>query len=246
MGDLAGKTAVITGGALGIGQEYARRLAADGANIVVADLADMSETKSLVAGQGVDVLAFRCDVSSPEDVDSLRDAVDGVGGADILIHNAGVYPLEQLADATFESWRRVMSINLDSMFLLCKAFVPTMLERGWGRVVGVSTGMFHDGAPGALPYVASKAGIIGFVRSLAGEVGPHGVTVNAVSPGLVRSHGTSGPSFDGFFDHLTGMQAIKRTGLPADIAGAVAFLVSDDASWITGQTLLVDGGNSRL
>lgn len=244
----AGRTFVITGAALGIGQEYARRLASEGARIVIADLARGDETAYLVEEAGSEALVVRCDVASPESVSELMAAVNGFGGADGLVHNAGIYPMERLSDATFETWRRVMSINLDSIFLLSKAFVPTMVERGWGRVVGIATGMYHDGAPGALPYVASKGGIIGFVRSLAAEVGEHGVTVNALSPGLTRSHGTQVGGHDemGLFELLASVQAIKRNGVPSDLAGALSFLISDDASWMTGQTLLVDGGKARV
>jgi len=139
-----------------------------------------------------------------------------------------------------------MALNLDALFLLSKAFVPTMRERGWGRVVGIGTGMLHDGVPGALAYVASKGGVVGFVRALAGEVGVDGVTVNAIAPGLTHSHGTEveGVAASGLFELLAQAQAIKRNGMPADIAGALSFLVSEDASWMTGQTLLVDGGKA--
>jgi len=244
----AGRTAVITGGALGIGRELARRLAAEGAYIVIADVEPAAETCRLIEREGTGALALRCDVAEPDDVAMLAEAVARFGGADILVHNAALYPKEGLAEATFASWRRVMAVNLDALFLLAKAFVPAMAERGWGRVVGIGTGMLHDGVPGALPYVASKGGVVGFVRALAGEVGAAGVTVNAISPGLTHSHGTAveGVAESGLFELLAQAQAIKRNGMPADIAGALSFLVSDDASWITGQTLLVDGGKAFL
>jgi NAD(P)-dependent dehydrogenase (short-subunit alcohol dehydrogenase family) len=244
----AGRTAVITGAATGLGQAYARRLASEGARVVLADLASADETMEMIEGAAPEPLAFACDVAIEEDVAKLAAAVKDAGGADILVHNAGIYPLQPLAVATFESWRRVMAVNLDSMFLLSKAFVPAMIDRGWGRVVGIATGMLHDGAPGALAYVASKGGIIGFVRSLAAEVGEHGVTVNAISPGLTRTEGSRAveEAVPGLFDQLAQAQAIKRNGTPSDHCGALSFLVSDDAAFITGQTLLIDGGKANI
>lgn len=242
-----GRTALVTGAAVGIGREYARRLAADGARVVCADLNPSDETLELVRAEGSDGLGFQCDVSAPEEVAALREAVERFGGADIVVHNAGVYPLQEFTGMTFESWRRVLAINLDSLFLVAQAFVPTMIERSWGRLIAISSGMVHAGAPIAPHYIASKAGVIGLVRSLAGSLGPHGITVNAVSPGLVESFGTlTGPQRElGLFESIIDVQAIKRTGRPEDLAGMVSFLASDDASWMTGQTVLIDGGAAR-
>ncbi len=122
-----------------------------------------------------------------------------------------------------------------------------MRERGWGRVVGIASGMFHAGAPGSLHYVASKGGVIGFVRALAAEVGVDGVTVNAIAPGLIRSDGTSTGAHDelGLFDLVRAAQSVKRSGVPEDLTGVLSFLVSDEAGFMTGQTLLVDGGAAR-
>ena len=141
----------------------------------------------------------------------------------------------------------MLAINLDSMFLLSQAFLPHMREQGWGRIVGISSAMFHAGSPGSLHYVASKGGIIGFVRALAAEVGPDGVTVNAIAPGLIRSDGTSKGIHDelGLFDMVVAHQAVKRNGLPDDLTGAISFLLSDEAEFITGQTLVIDGGLVR-
>jgi NAD(P)-dependent dehydrogenase (short-subunit alcohol dehydrogenase family) len=242
------RIAIVTGAAAGIGRALACRLAADGAQLVLADIVLADETAGSIEEAGGTALAVECDVSDPESVERLRATVEPRGPAAILVHNAAVYPMGGLAEASFETWRRVMAVNLDSMFLLCKAFVPGMVVAGWGRVIGIATGMFHDGAPGALAYVASKGGVVGVVRSLAAEIGAHGVTVNAVSPGLTRTPGTERAGVEelGLFDYLAQAQAIKRNGAPGDISGAVSFLASDDASWITGQTLLVDGGKANL
>ena len=243
----SGRTAVVTGAALGIGRAYARRIAADGAQVILADVTEANETAELIAGDGGQAVVVACDVSEPDSVAALGSAVTELGGADILVHNAGIYPMRTFDEITFEEWRRVMSVNLDSIFLLTREFLPHMREQGWGRIVGIASGMFHAGAPGSLHYVASKGGVIGFVRSLAAEVGVDGITVNAIAPGLIRSHGTSTGVHDelGLFEMVAQVQAIKRNGLPEDLTGPLSFLLSDEAGFMTGQTLLVDGGMAR-
>ena len=240
-----GRVAFVTGGAAGIGQAYAQRLGEDGAKVAIADIADAGDTLGLVEQAGSEGLGVLCDVSSPEQVrDAAERVFDVFGKVDVLVHNAGIYPIVQFADMTFEEWRQVMSVNLDSMFHVCHEFLPGMRERNWGRVLCIASTTFHAGAPGMSHYVASKGGLIGLVRSLAAEVGTDGVTVNALAPSLVRSKGTiEGPHEElGLFEMLAQAQAIKRTQLPSDLVGALSFLASDEAGFITGQTLVVDGG----
>jgi NAD(P)-dependent dehydrogenase (short-subunit alcohol dehydrogenase family) len=240
-----GRTAVVTGAAAGIGQAYAQRLAEDGAKVVVGDIADGAETVAMIEAAGSEGLAVECDVSSAEDMAALAlAAADRFGAVDILVHNAGIYPICPFDQMTFEDWRKVLSVNLDSMFHACHEFLPGMRERGWGRILCIASTTFHDGTPGMSHYVASKGGLIGFLRSLAAEIGEDGVTINALAPSLVRSKGTiEGPHEElGLFDFVAQGQAIKRTQEPSDLVGAASFLTSDDAAFITGQTLVVDGG----
>ncbi len=242
-----GRTAVVTGAATGIGRAYACSIAAEGAVVVLADLTDAGETQALIEGQGGQATVVRCDVSNPDSIAQMARTVAEAGGADMLVHNAGIYPMRHFEEITFEEWRKVMSVNLDSIFLLTQALLPHMREQRWGRIVGIASGMFHAGAPGSLHYVASKGGVIGFVRSLAAEVGVDGVTVNAIAPGLIRSAGTSTGVHDdlGLFEMVAQASAVKRAGVPEDLTGALNFLLSDQASFMTGQTLLVDGGLAR-
>jgi NAD(P)-dependent dehydrogenase (short-subunit alcohol dehydrogenase family) len=240
-----GKVAVITGAATGIGQAFARGLATRGALVVVADVAPGDETLAAIeADSGRRAVYVRTDVSDPDQVAALRTATGELGGADILVHNAGIYPFTTFDDMTFDEWRRVMSVNLDALFHLSKAFLPAMRARGWGRIVAMSSNTVHLGTGQIAHYVASKAGAIGFVRSLSKEVGVDGITVYAFEPSLTRSTGTLSGRLQELvlFELAAGAQAVKRVEEPEDLVGALCFLTSDDAAFITGQTLLVDGG----
>ncbi len=238
---------MVTGGAAGLGRAYAERLARDGAKVVVADLDDAADTVGAVAAGGGDAFAVRCDVSSEPAVMDLRDAVAArYSRCDILINNAGISPHMSWDELDFATWRQVMDVNLDALFLTCKAFVPLMREHGFGRIVNISSNLFGVALPGWTAYVASKGGVIGLTRALATDLGQEGITVNAVLPGLTRTPGSEAllagtPVFE---DHAA-TQAIKRNGVPADLEGVVSFLASEDAGWMTGQALVVDGGLLR-
>jgi pyridoxal 4-dehydrogenase len=228
---LEGQIAIVTGAARGLGHATAGRLEQDGARVAVFDL----------------------DGEPPVDVTDearVREAVSGVlsehGRVDILVNNVGVYPHRPFEELTFEEWRRVLATNLDSVFLCTHAVFPAMRERRYGRIVNVSSATFLIGFPEMTAYIASKGAIIGFTRSLAHEAGEHGITINAIAPGLIATESVVGGEEAELLDIYVREQSIHRNGQPEDIAECVAYLVSPAAGFITGQTVNVDGGHRFL
>ena len=247
------KIAVITGAANGIGRAFAKRLAEDGVDIAVVDIGDGATTAKMVEAAGRKALAVKCDVSSPDSVAAMAEQVKKqFGRADIVINCAGIFPQKDFETMTFEDWHKVISTNLDSTFLVSSAFAPGMIGRKWGRIINMASSTLGSVVTGFAHYVASKGGIVGFTRALASDLAPHGITVNAISPGLTRSPGTLArapragfATMEDEFLSVAQMQAIKRVEAPDDLVGAMSFLTSDDAAFITGQTLNVDGGRVR-
>src|SRR6478672_10866601 len=242
-----GRIAVVSGAASGIGQASAVRLANEGARVVVADLAYAQQTLNLINASGGTATAIVCDVSDPESVAALKTEVESkIGQCDILVNNAGIFPTQRFEDITFEDWRHVLSVNLDSMFLMTRAFAGGMRQRGWGRVINIASDTISLLVPDFVHYITSKAGVIGFTRSIATEFGAQGVTANAIAPGLTRTPGAlsrkeaGGMTNDELFVLQANMQSIKRSEEVSDLVGAVSFIASDDAAFITGQTLYVN------
>jgi len=245
-GRLDGKVAVVTGGAGGIGRETARRFAAEGARLLVADLAEEGKA---VADE-VDGLFLAVDVTSPEDVQAMyRTAAERLGGVDICFNNAGISPPEDdsVLDTELSTWRRVQDVNLTSVYLCCKYGIPHLLERGGGSVINTASFVAVLGsATSQVSYTASKGGVLAMSRELGVQFARQGVRVNALCPGPVNT-----PLLRELFAKDPERAARRlvhvpmgRFAEPAEIAAAAAFLASDDASFITASTFLVDGGIS--
>lgn len=244
---LKDKVAVITGGANGIGQAIALRYAAEGADIAIADLSPSSETDAAIKNLGRRALSVKCDVSNPNDVAAFSDKVKSTfGRCDILVNNAGIYPMKLFEDLSFEEWKKMFAINVDSGFLMAKAFVPGMKQAGWGRIINMTSTVFWLKIEAYTHYISTKAANIGFTRALATELGKHGITVNAIAPSLVRTATTEASPLAEMFEILPNMlQSIPRLQVPQDLTGTAVFLASDDAAFITAQTIAVDGGMVR-
>jgi 3-oxoacyl-[acyl-carrier protein] reductase len=240
------RVAIVSGAAKGIGMELAVQLAQRGAVLALLDIADLSETCDLVEKAGSKALAIHCDVSQEQDWAVAGEAVrKAYGRCDILVNNAGIYPNVHIDTLDFRTWRRTFEINLDSLFLSAKIFVPMMRENKWGRIVNLSSTSIVTNAIGVSHYMATKMGIIGFTRGLANDLGKDFITVNAIAPALTATPGTSGLP-DAVRDGIVNLQAFKRMAVPHDIVGPILFLTSDDAQFVTGQLLAVDGGMMKV
>jgi len=242
-----GRVALVTGAATGLGRAFAERLARDGARVVVADIESGEATVESIVAAGGEAVALRCDVTSESAVEELRGRVhETFGGCDVLVNNAGIFPNVAWDEVDLGLWRRVLGTNLESMFLTCKAFTGGMRDRGFGRIINISSNTFGQVVHGYVPYISSKAGVIGFTRALATELGEYGITVNSVLPGLIMT-GTVLSMLDGtpVIDDTVEEQAIKRSGVPRDLEGIVSFLATEDAGWMSGQAIVVDGGLVR-
>jgi NAD(P)-dependent dehydrogenase (short-subunit alcohol dehydrogenase family) len=241
------RVALVTGAAAGIGRAYAERLARDRFVLAAVDLAPPDDTVKAITADGGTASGFAADVTDPAAVAECVAAIGAsVGAPSVLVNNVGTYPVIKWDDLTLDDFRRVMAVNLESAFLLCKACIPSMREQGWGRIVNVASRTFWLPVPDMAAYLASKGGVIGLSRALATELGPHNITVNVVAPGLTRTATMEASTADAVFEMTANMQVIKRTQEPEDLVGLVSFLASEDAGFMTGQTLMVDGGLVRL
>lgn len=241
-----GKVALVTGASSGIGQAIAHRLAREGARVAIADIADASETLALLRESGKEGFAAACDIADPRQVVSAFEKVCvRLGPPQILVHSAVVQFVRPFEELSLEDWRRTQAVNQESMFHLLQAALPAMKQAQWGRIVAIASSTFFVGAQAMTHYVTSKGALIGLVHGLAAEVGPFGITVNAVAPGLTRTRTAVADLPEALFRQVAALQSIKRNGTPEDQAGVVSFLASEDAGFITGQTILVDGGQGR-
>jgi pyridoxal 4-dehydrogenase len=240
---LDGRVAIVTGAGQGIGRAIAEKLSDEGATVVVADI--KAETARKTAAD-VGGFAYPVDVSSEDQVAGLVATVhERYGKIDVLVNDAAIVPFVPWADLDFAQWRRIMSVNLDGVFLTCRAVSRHMQVAGYGRIVNIASNVILAGTPNMAHYVAAKGGVFAFTRALATELGRDGITVNTVAPGLTASEGVlAGPHADAF-DFVVPLQAIPRRGMPVDIAPAVAFLASEESGWVTGSMIVADGGHTR-
>ena len=230
------KTAVVTGGGSGIGQAVAQRLRADGLDVATLDL-----------NPSDDQLAFTADVTDRAQVEKALDAIRAqLGPVTVLVNAAGLEKFKRFTDVTFEDWQRVIDVNLNGVFHCIQAVLPDMIEAGWGRIVNISSSSTHSGQPYMSPYVAAKSAVNGLTKSLALEYGPSGVTVNAVPPGFIDTPMLRKSEARGYLVVEKNIEAtpVRRIGRPEDIAAACAFLISEEAGYITGQILGVNGGRN--
>ena len=241
---MQGKVAIVTGGSQGIGRAIAEGLAHAGARIVVADLQGAEEAAAAFP-EGVGISA---DVAKEDDVRRLvAEVVDRCGAVDVLVNNAGLYaslemrPFDQIP---LDEWRKVMDVNVASMFLTSRAAVPAMRERGGGAIVNISSGTPFRGVPFLLHYVTSKGAIVAFTRALAKELGRDGIRVNCVAPGFTMSDGVKEHPevIEQLRDVSVAARTIQRDQEPEDVVGAVTYLAGPAASFVTGQTIVIDGG----
>jgi len=240
-----GRVALVTGAASGIGAAVAKRLADEGAEVAFVDI-DAAGAEANAAAAGGANFAVACDIGEPDSVAALfKKVLERCGKIDVLVNVAAIVPFVPWDELTFDEWRRVLRVNLDGLFLMCRAGSDAMRQGGYGRIVNICSNSIFAGTPNMAHYVASKGGVLTFSRALATELGGDKITVNCVCPGLTDTEGVQKTPHKDAFDFVDMLQAIKGRGTPADIVPAVAFLASEEAHWITGQALNVDAGMVR-
>jgi 2-hydroxycyclohexanecarboxyl-CoA dehydrogenase len=230
------KTAVVTGGGSGIGHAVAQRLRADGLDVAIIDV-NPSDTE----------FSYTADVTDRAAVDDALKAIRAqLGPVTVLVNAAGLEKFKRFTDITFDDWQRVIDVNLNGVFHCVQAVLPDMIEAGWGRIVNISSSSTHSGQPFMSPYVAAKSAVNGLTKSLALEYGPSGITVNAVPPGFIDTPMLRKSEERGYLKVQQSIDStpVRRIGRPEDIAAACAFLISEEAGYITGQILGVNGGRN--
>jgi NAD(P)-dependent dehydrogenase (short-subunit alcohol dehydrogenase family) len=245
------RTAVVTGGGSGIGLAIATRLASEAIAVAVLDrdrrAAEVAADEITAAG-GIAV-GLAADVTDRPGVeDAVGRVVERLGTPTILVNNAGLQGFDPFLTITVEQWQRILDVNLTGTFHCCQVVVPHMIDSGWGRIVNISSSSAQGGQPLMTHYVSSKAGVIGFTKALALELGPRGITVNTIPPGFIDTPMLRSTEAKGLLgagvDHHAALTPVRRVGRPEDIAAACSYLVSDDASYVTGQVIGVNGGRN--
>ena len=249
MARLAGKVAIVTGGAQGIGAAYVRALAREGASVVAADVLDSAPLISEVSKAGGEAMAVTLDVTSKESIAAMVKAVlDKFGRIDILVNNAAIFGNLKntfFADIDSDEWDRVMAVNVRGVFECTRAVFPAMRDQGSGKIINIASGTLFKGSPYLLHYVTSKGAVVAMTRVLSRELGPYNINVNAIAPGLTMSEAVArGSNYNA--DMIAAnrdTRALKRNQTPEDLLGAVVFLASNESDFMTGQTMVVDGGS---
>lgn len=247
---LDGRVAVITGGAHGIGKSYALGFAACGATVAVLDLDGSGAEKvaSEISTRGGHALSATVDISNPERVDAaIAKVIDAFGKIDVLINNAAMFSVVPMSRAAFDElsiaeWDKMMEVNLKGTWLMCRAVAPSMKSNGYGKIINVSSGSVFTGTTAQIHYVTSKAAILGFTRTLARELGPHGVRVNTLAPGGTLSEDNPTPDAIAMREKGAANRILGRIQMPEDLVGTAIFLASGESDFITGQAIVVDGG----
>jgi 3-oxoacyl-[acyl-carrier protein] reductase len=240
------RIAIVTGAGQGIGRAIALGLVREGARVAIADVNEESANtvKNEIEASGGRALAIRTDVSNEDSVQAMVEkSLKEFGRVDILVNNAGIFPASPVEEMSEEDWDRVIGTNLVGAFLCSRAVVPKFLEQGAGRIIGITSGRALQGAKNGAHYAASKAGIIGFSKSLALELAPHRITVNVICPGITDTAQPRGHQTEEQLYAQAQRIPLGRIGQPEDLVGSAVFLASDAAAFITGQTLLVNGGS---
>ena len=237
---LQDRVAIVTGAAQGIGKAVADKFAAEGAKVVAVDVQGDEAERTAAS---IDGTAVEADISKPDDAQRIVDeTLSRHGKVDVLANVAAIVPFTAWDEITFDEWRRIMSVNLDGLFLMMKAVEKPMRDAGYGRIVNVTSNVILAGTPNLAHYVASKGGVWAFTRAAARELGKYGITVNSVAPGLTETEGVMASPHAEAFEFVQMLQCIPRRGVAADIAPSVAFLASEEAGWVTGQLLVADAG----
>ena len=249
---LQDKVIIVTGGGVGIGKAYSLRLAAEGARVAIADIAaEASEALAAsITSEGGQALAMATDVSDESSVAAMvRKVVDRWGQVDELVNNAALFTAVRqgpTTEITVEEWDRVMAVNVRGVFLCCRAVLPHMRARQTGKIINIASSTVMNGSPFFLHYVTSKGAVIALTRALAQEVGQWGITVNALAPGLTASETALATLTKERFEDRARRRALKRVQVPEDLTGTLVYLASGDSDFMTGQTVLVDGGGNML